>query len=100
MIGALAGLLAFVLGYISRPHRETWFESALMIVSAMLCASLSSVVLSAFMSSLVLVSRRFKVNPGSKTLHQQLKCRQHCHTSGLVIRRSNYVDNSHLLVIP
>jgi hypothetical protein len=35
-----------------------------MIVSAMLCASLSSVVLSTFMSSLVLVSRRFRINPG------------------------------------
>jgi ABC-type dipeptide/oligopeptide/nickel transport system permease component len=64
MIGALAGFLSFVLGYLAKPHRETWFESALMIVSAMLCASLSSVVLSTFMSSLVLVSRRFRVNPG------------------------------------
>jgi solute carrier family 41 len=64
MIGALAGLLSFFLGYVSRPHRETWFESALMIVSAMMGASFSSVVLSAFMSSLVLVSRRFRINPG------------------------------------
>src|SRR5271170_5354799 len=69
MIGALAGLLAFVLGYIARPHRETWFESALMIVSAMMCASPSSVVLSTFTSSLVLVSRRFKINPGKLVLH-------------------------------
>jgi ABC-type dipeptide/oligopeptide/nickel transport system permease component len=71
MIGGLAGLLSFVLGYIARPHRETWFESALMIVSAMMGASFSSVVLSAFMSSLVLVSRRFRVNPG--TLPHNLK---------------------------
>jgi len=36
-----------------------------MIVSAMFCASLSSVVLSSFLSSLVLVSRRYRVNPGA-----------------------------------
>jgi hypothetical protein len=60
--------LSFVLGYFTHPHRETWFESALMIVSAMLGASLSSVVLSAFMSSLVLVSRRFRINPGISML--------------------------------
>lgn len=64
LIGSVAGLLSFVLGYFTDPHRETWFESALMIVSAMLSASLSSVVLSSFMSSLILVSRRFQVNPG------------------------------------
>jgi solute carrier family 41 len=35
-----------------------------MIVSAMMCASFSSMILSSFMSSLVLVSRRFRINPG------------------------------------
>jgi len=72
MIGALAGLLSFFLGYIARPHRETWFESALMIVSAMMGASFSSVVLSAFMASLVLVSRRFRLNPGMHRLNLKL----------------------------
>ncbi|GAO46103.1 hypothetical protein G7K_0343-t1 [Saitoella complicata NRRL Y-17804] len=62
-IGAIAGLWAFTLGYINKPHRESWFESALMIVTSMVCASLSSVVLNSFMCMLVVLARMWCLDP-------------------------------------
>ncbi|OLL23277.1 Solute carrier family 41 member 1 [Neolecta irregularis DAH-3] len=62
-VAAFAGLWAFTLGYITKPHRESWFESALMIASAMLSASFSSVILGLCMCNLVVVSRRLRIDP-------------------------------------
>ena len=62
-IGLLAGVLSFVLGYWVNPHRESWFESALMMVSAMITGSVSSMLLSTFMATLCILIRRVQGNP-------------------------------------
>lgn len=45
--------------------RGGYFEALLVLCVSMLAAGLSSAVLGSFMCSLVVMSRRFKINPGS-----------------------------------
>jgi len=80
----LAGIVAFVLGLMSRTgvtehgpaalaghdisvygvERGGYFECVMVLCSSMLAASVSSAVVGAFMCSLVVVSRYMKINPG------------------------------------
>ncbi|KAF9170653.1 hypothetical protein BGX21_009541 [Mortierella sp. AD011] len=62
-VGSVAGLFAFGLGVIVHPTTNNPSEIALMITSSMLCAALSSFVLGGFMCGLVLVCRRYRINP-------------------------------------
>ncbi|KAF9999361.1 hypothetical protein BGZ79_007042 [Entomortierella chlamydospora] len=62
-VGSVAGLFAFGLGVIVHPTTNNPSEIALMITSSMLCAALSSFVLGSFMCGLVLVCRRYRINP-------------------------------------
>lgn len=93
LVSLLSGLLAFVLGMLSRnginhglqhpihsPNsssnaaaggsgvtdglRGGYFEVLLVLCVSGLAASLSSAVLGSFMCSLVVLCRRFKINPG------------------------------------
>jgi len=78
LVSAFAGLLAFALGMLSRHGvvttsspltqeqlelRGSYFEAAMVLCVSMLAASLSSGLLGSFMTSLVILSRRFLVNP-------------------------------------
>ncbi|KAF9347587.1 hypothetical protein BGX26_000949 [Mortierella sp. AD094] len=62
-VGSVAGLFAFGLGVIVHPTTNNFSEIALMITSSMLCASMSSFVLGGFMCGLVLICRRYRINP-------------------------------------
>ncbi|RKP12202.1 hypothetical protein BJ684DRAFT_6675, partial [Piptocephalis cylindrospora] len=62
-VGGLAGLLSFLLGLLFHPHSHAVGEMAMMIVTAMSCASLSSFILGSFMCSLCVLSRRWGINP-------------------------------------
>ncbi|KAI8347229.1 hypothetical protein B0O80DRAFT_215957 [Mortierella sp. GBAus27b] len=62
-VGSVAGSFAFLLGMIVHPTTNNLEEIALMISSSMLCASISSFVLGSFMCGLVLICRRYRVNP-------------------------------------
>lgn len=64
--GCIAGLFSFVLGILVRPSNDasTYYESMLVISSSMLAASLSSLILGIFMCILIILSRRFNVDPG------------------------------------
>lgn len=98
LVSLLSGLLAFVLGMLSRnginhglqhpihsPNsssntaaggsgvtdglRGGYFEVLLVLCVSGLAASLSSAVLGSFMCSLVVLCRRFKINPGELQCH-------------------------------
>lgn len=86
IVSLISGLLSFMLGLLSRrgihhhlqhpaykpgsPQataielRGSYFEALLVLCVSMLAAGISSGVLGSFMCSLVVVSRRFKINPG------------------------------------
>ncbi|CAO3659660.1 unnamed protein product [Umbelopsis vinacea] len=63
--GSIAGLFSFILGLLMRPSNDasTYYESMLVISSSMLAASLSSFILGIFMCILIILSRRFNVDP-------------------------------------
>lgn len=115
IVSLISGLLAFALGVASRrgvhhalQHpvhgsgsdeaaalRGGYFEALLVLCVSMLAASLSSGVLGSFMCSLVILCRRFRVNPGALPFFpRRLFClltssshRQHRHTSRIGTRR-------------
>ncbi|KAF9978647.1 hypothetical protein BGZ73_001300 [Actinomortierella ambigua] len=62
-VGSIAGLFAFGLGLLVHPSSNNWNEIALMIAASMMCASISSFVLGGFMCVLVLLCRKFNINP-------------------------------------
>ncbi|KAI8604050.1 hypothetical protein EDD21DRAFT_301361, partial [Dissophora ornata] len=62
-VGSVAGLFSFGLGVIVHPTNNNVNEIALMITASMLCAAMSSFVLGGFMCGLVLVCRKYKINP-------------------------------------
>jgi len=87
IVSLLSGLLAFVLGILSRRgvhhalqhpvynpnnpmaaepgmERGGYFEVSLVLCVSMLAAGLSSAVLGSFMCSVVVLARRFRINPG------------------------------------
>jgi solute carrier family 41 len=64
-VGSVAGLFSFVLGKVFHPTSNRVEEIALMISSSMLCAAISSFVLGSFMCALVLVCRKYGINPGN-----------------------------------
>ncbi|KAI9287961.1 hypothetical protein BC943DRAFT_317497 [Umbelopsis sp. AD052] len=62
--GSIAGLFSFILGLMTHPDdANTISESMLMISSSMLSAAMSSFVLGVFMCALIIISRRFRINP-------------------------------------
>ena len=87
VVSLLAGLIAFVLGLAARvapvsvssvastvsidvsplanvdATRGTYFECIMVLCASMLAASLSSAIVGAFMCSLVVLSRRMRINP-------------------------------------
>ncbi|KAF9362778.1 hypothetical protein BGX34_005505 [Mortierella sp. NVP85] len=62
-VGSVAGLFSFVLGKVFHPTSNRMEEIALMISSSMLCAAISSFVLGSFMCALVLICRKYGINP-------------------------------------
>ncbi|KAG0332981.1 hypothetical protein BG004_001016 [Podila humilis] len=64
-VGSIAGLFSFGLGVLVHPATNNMNEIALMITASMLCASFSSLVLGGFMCGLVLVCRKYHINPAS-----------------------------------
>ncbi|KAF9168595.1 hypothetical protein DFQ26_004229 [Actinomortierella ambigua] len=62
-VGSIAGLFSFGLGMLVHPSGNNWNEIALMIAASMMCASISSFVLGGFMCVLVLLCRKFNINP-------------------------------------
>ena len=85
IVSLISGLLSFILGLLSRrgvhhalqhpvynPNkgdvdqslRGGYYEALLVLCVSMLAASISSGVLGSFMCSLVVLCRRFKINPG------------------------------------
>ncbi|RHZ61844.1 hypothetical protein Glove_345g24 [Diversispora epigaea] len=64
IVGAVAGLFSFTEGVIFHPiHVNTYSEIMLVIVSSMICAALSSMILGTFMCVLIILSRKFRINP-------------------------------------
>jgi solute carrier family 41 len=63
-VGSVAGLFSFGLGVVVHPNTNNPNEIALIITASMLCAAISSLVLGGFMCGLVMVCRRYKINPG------------------------------------
>ncbi|KAI8357970.1 hypothetical protein B0O80DRAFT_271566 [Mortierella sp. GBAus27b] len=62
-VGSVAGLFSFGLGAIVHPTTNNAGEIALIMTASMLCAAMSSFVLGGFMCGLVLVCRKYKINP-------------------------------------
>ncbi|KAF9403677.1 hypothetical protein BGZ94_004542, partial [Podila epigama] len=62
-VGSVAGLFSFGLGVLVHPTTNNTKEIALVISASMFCAAISSFVLGGFMCGLVLVCRRFNINP-------------------------------------
>ncbi len=71
-VGSVAGLFSFGLGVVVHPTTNNLNEIALMITASMLCAAISSFVLGSFMCGLVLVCRRYRINPGKLEHRQRL----------------------------
>ncbi|KAI8084783.1 uncharacterized protein BX664DRAFT_337779 [Halteromyces radiatus] len=62
--GAVAGLASFALGLMTRPDStSSYHECVYMTSSSMVSASFSSAILGVFMCALILICRRFNVNP-------------------------------------
>ena len=80
--GSIAGLFSFILGLITHPDdANTISESMLMISSSMLSAAMSSFVLGVFMCALIIVSRMFRINPGTD-IRTNYSCNvAHAHTN-------------------
>jgi solute carrier family 41 len=94
IVSLISGLLSFLLGLLSRrgvhhalqhpvynPNnggvdeslRGGYFEALLVLCVSMLAASISSGVLGSFMCSLVVLCRRYKVNPGQSSSAQLVR---------------------------
>jgi len=70
LVSLLAGLIAFILGLLSRVSTPEstqeiggYFECVTVLVASMLAAGLSSAVVGSFMCSLVVLSRKWRINP-------------------------------------
>ncbi|GBC41027.2 solute carrier family 41 member 1-like [Rhizophagus irregularis DAOM 181602=DAOM 197198] len=64
IVGAVAGLFSFLEGVVFHSdHVSTFHESILVIVASMVCAALSSMILGTFMCVLIILCRRFRINP-------------------------------------
>ncbi|CAG8625827.1 11082_t:CDS:2, partial [Ambispora leptoticha] len=63
IVGAVAGLFSFAEGLVFKPHENSFYESMLVVVAAMLCSALSSIIMGTFMCMLVILCRRFRINP-------------------------------------
>ncbi|KAI8640900.1 hypothetical protein BD408DRAFT_418993 [Parasitella parasitica] len=62
--GAIAGVSSFALGLITKPGSSTsYYEMMFMTSSAMVSASFSAGILGIFMCALILICRRFDVDP-------------------------------------
>ncbi|RCH84290.1 hypothetical protein CU098_001816, partial [Rhizopus stolonifer] len=62
--GAIAGVSSFALGLITKPGSSTsYFEMMYMTASAMVSASFSAGILGVFMCALIIVCRRFDIDP-------------------------------------
>ena len=64
IVGAVSGFFSFSEELAFHPHTNTYFESMLVIVASMVCATLSSMILGTFMCALIIMSRKFRINPG------------------------------------
>ncbi|KAF9898751.1 hypothetical protein BX616_003657 [Lobosporangium transversale] len=62
-VGSVAGLFSFGLGLMLHPITNNPNEVAITITASMLCAAMSSFVLGGFMCGLVLICRRYNINP-------------------------------------
>lgn len=64
--GAVAGIISFILGILEHPNEPaTVYESILIISSSMISATVSSFILGVFMCLLIILSRKFKIDPGN-----------------------------------
>jgi solute carrier family 41 len=62
--GAIAGVSSFALGLITKPGSSTsYYEMIFMTSSSMVSASFSAGILGIFMCALILVCRRFNIDP-------------------------------------
>lgn len=62
--GSIAGLFSFILGILEYPQEPaTVSESILIITSSMISAAISSFVLGVFMCFLIILSRKFRIDP-------------------------------------
>ncbi|KAL1936720.1 hypothetical protein VTP01DRAFT_854 [Rhizomucor pusillus] len=62
--GAVAGIISFILGILEHPNEPaTVYESILIISSSMISATVSSFILGVFMCLLIILSRKFKIDP-------------------------------------
>lgn len=81
LVSLLAGLIAFILGLLSRvstPASTTeiggYFECVTVLVASMLAAGLSSAVVGSFMCALVVLSRKWRINPVRRAFSSGLTC--------------------------
>ncbi|CAG8768846.1 1125_t:CDS:10 [Dentiscutata erythropus] len=64
VVGAIAGLISFIEGIIFNPnHKTSYHEDMSIIVVSMMCAALSSMILGTLMCILIILSRKFRINP-------------------------------------
>jgi solute carrier family 41 len=79
IVSLLAGVVAFALGMAERAgvpgtgglgseNRGGYFECLMVLCASMLAASWSSAIVGCFMCSLVVLSRKFGINPGPFSL--------------------------------
>lgn len=62
--GAIAGVSSFALGLITKPGSSTsYYEMMYMTASSMVSASFSSAILGIFMCALIIICRKFDVDP-------------------------------------
>ncbi|KAI9485724.1 MAG: hypothetical protein EXX96DRAFT_546222 [Benjaminiella poitrasii] len=62
--GAVAGIASFALGLITKPDSSTsYYEMMFMTASSMVSASFSAAILGVFMCALIILCRRFDVDP-------------------------------------
>ncbi|KAI8149680.1 hypothetical protein BJV82DRAFT_588903 [Fennellomyces sp. T-0311] len=63
--GAIAGVAAYALGLINKPggNSATYFEGMYVIASSMISAAVSGGILGTFMCGLILLCRKFEVDP-------------------------------------
>ncbi|KAK9711630.1 hypothetical protein K7432_007690 [Basidiobolus ranarum] len=63
VVGGAAGCFSIVMANMLNPSSNTLPEMLLVITSSILCASLSSLILGAFMCAVVMYSRKLNINP-------------------------------------
>lgn len=70
LVSLLAGLIAFILGFFSRVATPAsteeiggYFECLTVLVASMMAAGMSSAVVGSFMCALVVLSRKWRINP-------------------------------------